>query len=106
MPLAAGTALGPYVVDSLLGTGGMGDVYRGRDTRLGRSVAIKVLSVPVAGDPDARRRLQREAQTIAALNHPHICILHDVGHHDGVDFLVMELAEGETLQARLARGPL
>ncbi len=84
----------------------MGEVYKARDTRLDRTVAIKVLSDGTAGDPDFRARFQREAKAIAALNHPHICTLHDVGQHDGVDFLVMELVEGETLAARLRNGPL
>ena len=84
----------------------MGEVYKARDTRLDRTVAIKVLPAHVAQDPQARERFEREARAVAALNHPHICTLHDVGHHDGIDFLVMEYLEGETLAARLAKGPL
>ena len=90
----------------------MGEVYRAKDTRLGRSVAIKILSAGIVGDADRRSRFEREARAIAALNHPHICTLHDVGRErpsdgaDAVEFLVMELIEGETLAARLARGPL
>src|SRR5262245_30338777 len=85
----------------------MGDVYRAKDTRLDRTVAIKVLSAEIAGDPLFRDRFEREARAVAALNHPHICTLHDIGHDDGAGhFLVMELVEGETLASRLARGPL
>ena len=101
--LALGTRLGPYLIEAPLGAGGMGDVYRARDTRLERSVAIKVLSARLADDPDLRRRFEGEARAIAALNHPHICTLHDVGRHEGIDFLVMEYVEGETVAARLAR---
>ena len=106
MALSAGSTLGPYEILSPLGAGGMGEVYRARDTRLGRTVAIKVLPEHVAADPDRRQRFQREARAISGLNHPHICTLHDVGHHDGIDFLVMEYVDGETLAARLATGPL
>ena len=106
MKLASGTLLGPYEILSSLGAGGMGEVYKARDTRLGRSVAIKVVSSHLASDPEARARFDREARAIAALNHPHICTLHDVGHERGVDFLVMELIEGETLARRLQRKPL
>ena len=106
MKLASGTLLGPYEILSSLGAGGMGEVYKARDTRLGRSVAIKVVSSHLASDPEARARFDREARAIAALNHPHICTLHDVGHERGVDFLVMELIEGETLARRLERKPL
>ena len=84
----------------------MGQVYRATDTRLNRTVALKVLPRALATDPQFRARFDREAQAIAALTHPHICTLHDVGHQDGVDFLVMEYLEGETLAARLERGPL
>ena len=106
MPLTAGTRLGPYEIVAPLGAGGMGEVYRARDSRLGRDVAVKVLPRQFAADPEFRRRLDREARTISSLSHPHVCALFDVGHHDGIDYLVMEYLEGETLHARLARGPL
>ena len=106
MGFAAGTRLGPYEIVAPLGAGGMGEVYRARDTRLERSVAVKVLPSHLSASPDARQRLDREAKTISKLSHPHICALYDVGHHDGTDFLVMELLEGETLAERLTRGPL
>ena len=106
MPLEAGTQLGPYEILSPLGAGGMGEVYKARDTRLDRTVAIKVLLAHVADDPDLRQRFEREAKTISILNHPHICTLHDIGQQDGVDYLVMEYLEGETLAARLTKGPL
>jgi serine/threonine protein kinase len=106
MPLSPGTRLGPYEIAGLLGSGGMGEVYKGRDTRLARTVAIKVLPALLHVDPVARERFEREARAISALNHPNICTLHDIGQQDGVDFLVMEYVEGETLAARLARGPL
>jgi len=104
MPLTAGTRLGPYEIVAPLGAGGMGEVYKAQDTRLNRSVAVKVLPTHFADDPDMKQRFDREAQTIAGLNHPNICTLHDVGETDGVSYLVMELLEGETLAARLARG--
>jgi len=106
MALAASTRLGPYEIISLLGAGGMGEVYRARDTRLGRDVAVKVLPQHLAETDDARARLDREAKAISGLNHPHICTLFDIGHDGGHDYLVMELIEGETLTARLAKGPL
>jgi serine/threonine-protein kinase len=106
MPLAPGTRLGPYEILSPLGAGGMGEVYKAKDTRLGRSVAIKVLLGQHAEDPAMRERFEREAQAISALSHPSICTLHDVGEHEGIHYLVMEYLEGETLAARLARGPL
>ena len=84
----------------------MGEVYKATDTRLSRTVALKVLPPHFADDPDMKQRFEREAQTIAGLNHPHICTLHDVGEQDGTHFLVMEYVEGETLADRLARGPL
>ena len=84
----------------------MGEVYKATDTRLDRTVAIKVMPEHVANDPDLKQRFEREARTFAALNHPHICTLHDIGSQDGIDFLVMEYLEGETLMDRLARGPL
>jgi Tol biopolymer transport system component len=104
--LTAGTTLGPYKILALLGSGGMGEVYRAHDTRLGRDVAIKVLSPHLAASPEVRARFEREARTVSQLNHPHICTLFDVGHQDGVDYLVMELLEGETLAHRLEKGPL
>jgi serine/threonine protein kinase len=104
--LTSGTKLGPYEILSPLGAGGMGEVYRALDIRLERSVAIKVLPANLSSDPGLRQRLEREAKAVSALNHPHICTLHDIGSQDGVDFLVMELLEGETLADRLRRGPL
>jgi serine/threonine protein kinase len=106
MGLNAGTKLGPYEIQSALGAGGMGEVYRARDTRLDRMVAIKVLSSHLASNPDLKVRLQREAGAISALQHPHICVLHDVGSQDDVDYLVMEFLEGETLADRLRKGAL
>jgi eukaryotic-like serine/threonine-protein kinase len=106
MALAAGTRLGPYEIIDALGAGGMGEVYRGRDTRLDRTIAIKILPAHLSSDTDARQRLEREARAISALNHPNICTLHDVGHQDGVDYLVMEFLEGETLADRLMKGSL
>jgi serine/threonine protein kinase len=98
--------LGPYEVLGALGAGGMGEVYRARDTRLGRDVALKVLPADVAGDPERRRRFEREARAVAALNHPGVLALHDVGEVDGVAFMVTELLDGETLRERLRRGPI
>jgi Tol biopolymer transport system component/tRNA A-37 threonylcarbamoyl transferase component Bud32 len=106
MGLSSGTKLGPYEIGAPLGAGGMGEVYRARDTRLDRSVAIKILPQHLADKADASERFEREARTISSLNHPNICQLHDVGTHDGVRYLVMELLEGETLAERLRRGPL
>src|SRR6266403_5670402 len=106
MALLAGTKLGPYEIQSPLGAGGMGEVYRASDTRLDRIVAIKVLPANLSSDASLKQRLEREAKAISKLSHPHICTLHDVGHQDGVDFLVMELVEGETLEQRLLKGPL
>src|SRR5579864_8933539 len=106
MPLTSGTKLGPYEIIASIGAGGMGEVYRARDTRLDRTVAVKVLSQHLADTPEARQRFEREARAVSALNHPHICTLHDVGSQDGVDYLVMECVEGETLAARLEKGPL
>src|SRR5215472_16433933 len=106
MGLPSGTKLGPYEIVAPLGAGGMGAVYRARDMRLDRSVAIKILPAHLADKPDASERFEREARTISALNHPNICQLHDVGQQEGVRYLVMELLEGETLAKRLGRGPL
>jgi len=106
MTLASGTKLGPYETLSLLGTGGMGEVYRAHDTRLGRAVAIKILPQHLSTQPDLRERFEREARSISLLNHPRICTLYDVGHQDGVAFLVMEYLEGESLAERLKKGPL
>jgi predicted Ser/Thr protein kinase len=106
MTLASGTQLGPYRIERLLGVGGMGEVYKAHDTRLERAVALKVLPSEVAGDPAKRQRFQREARAISALTHPHICTLYDVGHQDGVDFLVMEYLEGQTLAKRLREGAM
>src|ERR1700686_868070 len=106
MALTPGTILGPYEILSALGAGGMGEVYRARDTRLERTVAIKVLPAHLSSDPDRRERFDREARAISSLNHPHICILHDVGHQDGTSYLVMEYLEGETLADRIKKGPL
>ncbi|MGH2611022.1 MAG: serine/threonine-protein kinase, partial [Tepidiformaceae bacterium] len=102
MTLAAGTRLGPYEIQAALGAGGMGEVYKARDSRLDRTVAIKILPEALAGDPQFRERFDREAHAIAALNHPHICTLHDVGREQDTDFLVMEYLEGETLADRIA----
>ena len=112
MSLTVGARLGPYEILAPLGAGGMGEVYKARDTRLDRTVAIKVLPAHVASDPDLRQRFEREARAVAALNHPHICTLHDIGRQDpsagsgqaAIDFLVMEYLEGETLAERLASG--
>ncbi|MGA7793131.1 MAG: protein kinase [Candidatus Acidiferrales bacterium] len=106
MPILPGRRLGPYEILSAIGAGGMGEVYKARDTRLDRIVAIKVLPTHLADRSELRERFDREAKTIASLNHPHICVLHDIGHQDGIDFLVMEYLEGETLAQRLQKGPL
>ncbi len=106
MALRSGSKLGPYEIQSPLGAGGMGEVYRARDTRLGRDVAIKVLPEAVAHDADRLRRFEQEARTIAALNHPNILGIHDIGAHDGAPFLVSEFLEGQTLRVKLASGPL
>ena len=104
--LAPGTRIGVFEVESFAGAGGMGEVYRARDTRLDRHVALKILSPDATTDLRGRARLAYEARAIARLSHPHICALHDIGHHDGVDFLVMEYLDGETLASRLRRAPL
>jgi len=106
MALASGTKLGPYEIRSPLGTGGMGEVYRAHDARLDREVAIKVLPAHLTCDASLKQRLEREAKAISKLSDPHICTLHDIGCHDGVDFLVMEYLDGETLEQRLLKGPL
>src|SRR6266566_1910420 len=97
MALTSGTKLGPYEILAPLGAGGMGEVYRARDTRLDRTVAIKVLASHLSSSPELKQRFEREAKSISALNHPHICSLYDVGSQDGIDYLVMEFLEGETL---------
>ncbi|HET7219411.1 MAG TPA: serine/threonine-protein kinase, partial [Vicinamibacterales bacterium] len=102
----AGRTLGAYRLDARIGAGGMGEVYRARDTRLGRDVAVKILPPSWTADAQRRVRFEREARAIAALNHPNICTIHDIGRDSGVDFLVMELVDGEPLAARLAKGPL
>jgi eukaryotic-like serine/threonine-protein kinase len=106
MTLTTGSRLGPYEVLGPIGAGGMGEVYKARDTRLDRTVAIKVLPSHLSANPDLKARFEREAKAISSLSHPNICTLHDVGHQDGVDFLVMEYLEGESLATRLTRGPL
>src|SRR5579862_3569063 len=106
MLLAPGTMLGPYEIGAPLGAGGMGEVYRARDTRLERTVAVKILPKEMSNDLSRKQRFEREAKTISNLNHPHICVLHDVGHHEGIDYLVMECVEGETLSKRLEKGAL
>ena len=106
MSLSPGTVLGPYEIVSALGAGGMGEVYRAKDTRLGRMVAIKVLPSHLSSNPDLRQRLEREARAVSSLNHPNICTLHDIGHQDGIDFLVMEYIEGQSLASRLQKGSL
>jgi serine/threonine protein kinase len=106
MPLSAGDKLGPYEILAPIGAGGMGEVYRARDTRLGREVAVKVLPVHLANDSQALARFEREAKAVAALSHPNILVLFDVGAHDGIHYVVTELLEGETLRDRLSRSPL
>jgi serine/threonine protein kinase/Tol biopolymer transport system component len=106
MPLAPGSKLGPYEIGAPLGAGGMGEVYRAKDTRLERTVAIKILPAQFSSDPVRKQRFEREAKTISSLNHPHICTLHDVGSQDGVDYLVMECVEGQTLAKSLEKGAL
>ena len=103
MPLPAATRLGPYEILSALGAGGMGEVYRARDTRLDRVVAIKILPTDRSSSPQVRERFEREARVISSLSHPHICALYDVGHQDGIDYLVMEYLEGKTLADRLKK---
>ena len=106
MSLTAGTKLGPYEIVAPLGAGGMGEVYQARDTRLDRTVAIKILPSHLSDDVTRRQRFEREAKAVSSLNHPHICTLYDIGRQDGVDFIVMEYVDGVTLAARLEKGPL
>ncbi len=106
MALTSGTKLGPYEILAPLGAGGMGEVYRARDTRLEREVAVKVLPANLSSESSLKQRLEREAKAVSKLSHPHICTLHDIGSHGGTDFIVMELVEGETLEQRLGKGPL
>jgi serine/threonine protein kinase/Tol biopolymer transport system component len=106
MALTSGTKLGPYEIQSLLGAGGMGEVYRARDTRLDRTVAVKVLASHLSSSPELKQRMEREGRAISSLNHPHICQLYDIGSQGGTDYLVMEFLEGETLSERLRRGAL
>src|SRR6185503_17580998 len=106
LSLAAGSRLGPFEILGLLGSGGMGEVYKARDTRLDRTVAIKVLPPHLSEDKDRKARFDREARAVSRLTHPHICTLHDIGHEGGVAYLVMECLEGETLADRLEEGPL
>ena len=104
MSVTVGTQLGPYEITALLCKGGMGEVYRARDTRLDRTVAIKVLSQELSPTPEAKTRFEREAKTVAALNHPNIGTSYDIGGHEGADYLLMEYLEGESLAQRLERG--
>src|SRR5688500_7227987 len=106
MQVGPGTRLGPYEIVSQLGAGGMGEVWRAKDTRLDRTVAVKILPATLAQNQQFRMRFEREARSISQLNHPHICTIHDVGSENGTDYLVMELLEGESLAERLSRGPL
>src|ERR1022692_4367715 len=106
MALANGTSLGPYEIDDPLGAGGMGEVDRGRDMHRGRPDAIKILPSYFSDDATRRQRFEREAKVVSSLNHPNICTLHDIGHQDGVDFIVMEYLDGESLAERLEKGPL
>src|SRR5436190_18652211 len=106
MTTVAGTRLGPYEIIGPLGAGGMGEVYRARDTRLGRDVAIKVMPASLTSNAEVRARFEREARTVSSLNHPNICTLFDVGRDGDTDYLVMELVDGETLAQRLTRGAL
>jgi serine/threonine protein kinase len=104
--LSPGARIGAYTITGPLGSGGMGEVYKARDTRLNRTVAIKLLREDLVGNSEHAQRLEREARAIAGLNHPNICVLHDIGQHDETRYLVMEFLEGETLAERLRRGPL
>src|ERR1700730_15923112 len=104
MALVAGTKLGPYEIAGLLGAGGMGEVYRARDTRLQRTVAIKVLPAHLSSNPDLHARFEQEAKSISGLQHPNICVVHDIGSQDGVDFMVMEYVAGRTLDKMIPPG--
>jgi hypothetical protein len=106
VPLTQGTRLGPYEIQSAIGAGGMGEVYRARDIRLERTVAVKVLPSHLSANIELKLRFDREAKAISVLQHPHICTLYDVGSQGGVDFLVREYLEGQTLAERLEKGPL
>src|SRR5215470_16634916 len=106
MPLSAGTKLGPYEIVSPAGAGGMGEVYRAVDSRLNRTVAIKILPIHLSEKPEALERFQREARAISQLSHANICQLYDIGEQDGIHYLVMEYLEGETLASRLIKGRL
>src|ERR1700684_867630 len=106
MALTPGTKFGPYQIEAPLGEGGMGEVYRARDLRLDRAVAIKVLAAHLSSSPELKQRMEREARAISALNHSHICHLYDIGSQEGTDYLVMEFLEGETLAERLRKGAL
>jgi eukaryotic-like serine/threonine-protein kinase len=106
MSFSPGTKVGPYEIVGPLGAGGMGEVYRARDTRLGQDVAIKILPEKLSSDPVRKQRFEREAKTVSGLNHPNICVLHEIGSQYGVDYLVMECVEGETLAKRLEKEPL
>jgi serine/threonine protein kinase len=106
MSLKSGARLGPYEIVSPLGAGGMGEVYKAKDIRLDRTVAIKILPAHLSSDPDLRVRFEREARVISGLDHPNICAVHDVGSQDGIEFLVMEFLDGATLADRLIKGPL
>src|SRR5215469_10835815 len=106
LALSTGTRLGPYEILAPLGAGGMGEVYRARDSRLERTVAIKVLNSSLAASPELKARFEREARVVSQLQHPNICVLHDVGSENGIGYLVMEFLDGESLSQRLRRGPL
>src|SRR5271170_1106648 len=106
MALIAGSKLGPYEIQSLLGAGGMGEVYRARDTRLQRTVAIKILPAHLSSNPELRARFEQEAKSISGLQHPNICVVHDVGSQDGIDFMVMEHVAGKTLDKLIPSGGL
>src|SRR6058998_1747885 len=106
MPLLPGARLGPYEILGPLGAGGMGEVYRAKDTRLGRDVAVKILPAHLSENAEVRERFEREARAISSLNHPHICTLYDIGREGDADYFVMELLDGESLSARLERGPM